>query len=74
SGKQKKRVAFVFGLPPVKKARVKGIVISDSWPSMASKSPSTLQRLSRQNMQADTGSRTRPPSGLYRFILWFCGY
>ncbi|GKC77598.1 hypothetical protein Tco_1128372 [Tanacetum coccineum] len=56
SGKQKKKVAFVSRSPPVKKARAGGIVISDSWPSMAGKSPSALQRLSRQNEQADTGS------------------
>ncbi|GJS28777.1 hypothetical protein Tco_0489397 [Tanacetum coccineum] len=56
SGKQKQRVAFVSGSPPVKKARAEGIVISDSRPSMADKSPSDLRRLSRQNKEADTGS------------------
>ncbi|GJR96675.1 hypothetical protein Tco_0268849 [Tanacetum coccineum] len=32
-GKRKKRMAFVSGSPPVKKARTEGVVISDSWPS-----------------------------------------
>nr|GFD55022.1 transposase (putative), gypsy type [Tanacetum cinerariifolium] len=44
SGKRKKRVAFVSESPPVKKARAQGIVISDSRPSTAGKSPSTLRR------------------------------
>ncbi|GKE26056.1 hypothetical protein Tco_1441440, partial [Tanacetum coccineum] len=54
SGKQKQRVAFVSGSPPVKNARAEGIVISDSRPSMANKSPSYLRRLSRQMKEADT--------------------
>nr|GEU34592.1 transposase (putative), gypsy type [Tanacetum cinerariifolium] len=61
SRKQKKRVDFVSGSPPVKKVRAEGIVISDSRPSTAGKSPSALRRLSRQNEQADTGSRSAAP-------------
>nr|GFD06693.1 hypothetical protein [Tanacetum cinerariifolium] len=56
SGNRKKRVAFVSGSPPVKKARIKGIVISDSRPSTAGKSPTALQRLIRQGEQAAAGS------------------
>ncbi|GJU59780.1 putative ribonuclease H-like domain-containing protein [Tanacetum coccineum] len=47
TGKMRKRVAFVSEPPPVKKARAEGIAISDSRPSTASKSPTTLRRLSR---------------------------
>ncbi|GJZ35732.1 hypothetical protein Tco_0581549, partial [Tanacetum coccineum] len=62
SGKKKKRVAFASGSPPAKKARTEGIVISDSRPSTVGKSPSALQRLSRQNEQASTGSRSAAPA------------
>ncbi|GKE27764.1 hypothetical protein Tco_1443148, partial [Tanacetum coccineum] len=62
SGKRKQRVAFVSGSPPVKKARAEGIVISDSRPSTAGKSPSDLRRLSRQNEEADTGSGSAAPA------------
>nr|GFA51838.1 hypothetical protein [Tanacetum cinerariifolium] len=62
SGKRKKRVAFVFGSPPVKKARAEGIVIFYSQPSTAGKSLSALRRLSRQNEQADIGSGYAAPA------------
>ncbi|GKE03435.1 hypothetical protein Tco_1395453, partial [Tanacetum coccineum] len=61
SGKRKKRVAFASGSLPVKKARTEGIVISDARPSTAGKYPSALQRLSRQNEQASTGSGSVAP-------------
>ncbi|GKE76264.1 hypothetical protein Tco_1542384, partial [Tanacetum coccineum] len=61
SGKRKKRVAFASGSLPVKKARTEGIVISDARPSTTGKSPSALQRLSRQNKQASTGSGSAAP-------------
>ncbi|GKE53449.1 hypothetical protein Tco_1488605, partial [Tanacetum coccineum] len=61
SGKRKKRVAFASGSLPVKKARTEGIVISDARPSTAGKSPYALQRLSRQNEQASTGSGSATP-------------
>ncbi|GKB47152.1 hypothetical protein Tco_0897905, partial [Tanacetum coccineum] len=54
--KRKKRVAFVFGLPPMKKARTGGIVISEPRPSTVGKSPTALQRLIRQGEQAAAGS------------------
>nr|GEV13496.1 hypothetical protein [Tanacetum cinerariifolium] len=56
SSKRKKRVAFVSGSPPVKKARAEGIVVTYSRPSTAGNSYFALRRLSRQNEQADTGS------------------
>ncbi|GJR64153.1 hypothetical protein Tco_0010218 [Tanacetum coccineum] len=52
SGKRKKMVAFVSGSPLVKKTQTEGVVISDSQPSMAGKSPTALQRLIRQGEQA----------------------
>ncbi|GKB62271.1 hypothetical protein Tco_0918457 [Tanacetum coccineum] len=61
SGKRKKRVAFISGSLPGKKARTEGIVISDAWPSTVGKYPSALQRLSRQNEQASTGSGSAAP-------------
>ncbi|GKB75433.1 hypothetical protein Tco_0942328, partial [Tanacetum coccineum] len=51
---RKKMVAFVFGSPLVKKTQTEGVVISDSRPSMAGKSPTALQRLIRQGEQAAT--------------------
>nr|GEX39470.1 retrotransposable element Tf2 [Tanacetum cinerariifolium] len=57
-----KMVAFVSRSLPTKKARTKGIVISDSRPNTVGKSPSALQRLSRQNKQASTGSRSHVPA------------
>ncbi|GJY25513.1 hypothetical protein Tco_0400239 [Tanacetum coccineum] len=56
SGKRKKRVAFVSGSPPVKKAWAEGIVISEARPSTAGKSPTALRRLIRQSEQAAAGS------------------
>nr|GEW17670.1 hypothetical protein [Tanacetum cinerariifolium] len=53
---------FCSGSPHVKKARAEGIVIFDSRPSTAGKSPSALRRLSRQNEQADTGSGSVAPA------------
>ncbi|GJZ82607.1 hypothetical protein Tco_0647780 [Tanacetum coccineum] len=55
---RKKRVAFVSGSPPVKKAQTGGIVISEPRPSTAGKSPTALQRLIRQGEQAAAGSRS----------------
>nr|GEX49518.1 hypothetical protein [Tanacetum cinerariifolium] len=60
--KRKKRVTFISGSPPVKKARTEGIVISDSLPRTVGKSPTTLRRLIRQSGQADTGSGSAAPS------------
>ncbi|GKF36519.1 hypothetical protein Tco_0113277, partial [Tanacetum coccineum] len=48
--------------PPVKKARTEGVVISDSRPSTAGKSPTALRRLIRQSGQADTGSGSVAPA------------
>ncbi|GKA43412.1 hypothetical protein Tco_0736136 [Tanacetum coccineum] len=62
SGKKKKKVAFASGSPPAKKAWTEGIVNFDSRPSTAGKSPSALQRLSRQNEQASTGSGSAAPA------------
>ncbi|GJU08128.1 hypothetical protein Tco_1124558 [Tanacetum coccineum] len=61
AGKRKKIVAFVFGSPPVKKARIKGVIISNSRPSTAGKSLTALRRLIRQSGQANTGSRSAAP-------------
>ncbi|GJV52172.1 hypothetical protein Tco_1447913 [Tanacetum coccineum] len=61
SGKRKKRVAFTSGSLPVKKAQTEGIVIYDARTSTAGKSPSALQRLSRQNKQASTGFGSAAP-------------
>ncbi|GKF44105.1 hypothetical protein Tco_0130657, partial [Tanacetum coccineum] len=55
SGKRKKRVAFVFGSSPMKKAWAEGIVISEARPNTAGKSPTTLRRLIRQSEQAAAG-------------------
>ncbi|GJT45078.1 retrovirus-related pol polyprotein from transposon TNT 1-94, partial [Tanacetum coccineum] len=49
-------MAFVSGSPPAKKAQTEGIVISDSRPSTAGKSPTALRRLIRQDEQATAGS------------------
>ncbi|GJR47766.1 hypothetical protein Tco_1315869 [Tanacetum coccineum] len=62
AGKRKKRVAFVFGPPPAKKAQTKGIIISDSHPSTAGKSPTTLRRLIRQSEQVDAGFGSAIPA------------
>ncbi|GJW33889.1 hypothetical protein Tco_0053921 [Tanacetum coccineum] len=61
-GKRKKRVAFVSGSPPVKKARTEGITISDSRSNIAGKSPSALRRLIRQSGQAESGSGSVVPA------------
>ncbi|GKA99104.1 hypothetical protein Tco_0827041 [Tanacetum coccineum] len=58
SGKRKKRAAFVSGSPLVKMARTEGIVISDTRPSTAGKSPTAMRRLIRQGEQAAAGSRS----------------
>ncbi|GKD99631.1 hypothetical protein Tco_1387615, partial [Tanacetum coccineum] len=62
SGKRKKMVAFVSGSPSVKKARAEGIVISDSRPSTAGKSPTALRRLIRQGEQAAAGYGSAAPA------------
>ncbi|GKF43020.1 hypothetical protein Tco_0126362, partial [Tanacetum coccineum] len=62
SGKKKKKVAFASGSPPAKKAWTEGIVNFDSRPSTAGKSPFALQRISRQNEQASTGSGSAAPA------------
>ncbi|GJY06143.1 hypothetical protein Tco_0373197 [Tanacetum coccineum] len=55
-GKRKKKVAFIVGSPHVKKARTKGVVVvSDSRPATAGKSPTALRRLIDQSGQAGTG-------------------
>ncbi|GKA57245.1 hypothetical protein Tco_0756433 [Tanacetum coccineum] len=61
-GKRKKRVAFVSGSSPVKKAWTEGVIISDSRPSTAGKSPTALWRLIRQSGQAATGSGSAAPA------------
>ncbi|GJZ49450.1 putative ribonuclease H-like domain-containing protein [Tanacetum coccineum] len=58
----RKRVAFVSEPPPVKKARAEGIAISDSRPSTASKSPTTLRRLSRLSEQGDASFGSAVPA------------
>ncbi|GKB12693.1 hypothetical protein Tco_0846616, partial [Tanacetum coccineum] len=62
SDKKKKKVAFASGSPPAKKARNECIVNSNSRPSTVGKSPSALQRLSRQNEQASTGYGSAAPA------------
>nr|GEX94674.1 transposase (putative), gypsy type [Tanacetum cinerariifolium] len=62
AGKMKKRVAFVSGSPHVKKARTEGVIISDSWPSTAGKSPTASRRLIRQSGQANTSSVSAAPA------------
>ncbi|GJU27935.1 hypothetical protein Tco_1166556 [Tanacetum coccineum] len=59
---RKNKVAFASGSPPAKKAQTEGIVNSNSRPSTTGKSPSSLQRLSRQNEQASTGSGSAAPA------------
>ncbi|GJT92815.1 hypothetical protein Tco_1081660 [Tanacetum coccineum] len=61
-GKRKKRVAFVSGSPPVKKARTEGITISDYRSNIPAKSPSALRRLIRQSGQAKSGSGSVVPA------------
>ncbi|GJU24365.1 hypothetical protein Tco_1162986 [Tanacetum coccineum] len=61
-GKRKKRVDFVFGSLPVKKARAESIIISDSRPRTAGKSPITLRRLINQSDQANTGFGSAAPA------------
>nr|GEZ06145.1 putative transposase (putative), gypsy type [Tanacetum cinerariifolium] len=58
----KKRVAFASGSLLANKAQTEGIVIFYSRPITAGKSPSALQRLSRQNEQASTGSGSDVPA------------
>ncbi|GJV72695.1 hypothetical protein Tco_1492690 [Tanacetum coccineum] len=60
-GKRKKIVAFVFGSPPVKKAQTEGVIISDSWPSTAGKSPTAMRRHIRKSGQANTGYGSAAP-------------
>ncbi|GJX94412.1 hypothetical protein Tco_0348998 [Tanacetum coccineum] len=62
SGRRKKRMAFVSRSPPVKKAQTEGIVISDSRPSTAGKSPTALRILIRQGEQAAVGSGSAAPA------------
>ncbi|GKB14242.1 gypsy type transposase, partial [Tanacetum coccineum] len=62
SGKRKKRVAFVSGEPPVKKARTEGVIISDSRLSTAGKSPTIVRRLIRQGEQAAADSGSTSPA------------
>ncbi|GJT43305.1 hypothetical protein Tco_0952020 [Tanacetum coccineum] len=61
-GKRKKRLAFVSGSPPVKKARTEGIIIFDSRPSTRVKSPTALRRLIRQSGQVNVGSGSVVPA------------
>ncbi|GKD91902.1 hypothetical protein Tco_1371739, partial [Tanacetum coccineum] len=51
-----KRVAYVSGSPPMKKARAEGVVIPQSRPATVGKSPTALQRLFKQSGQTDIGS------------------
>ncbi|GJZ58684.1 hypothetical protein Tco_0614500 [Tanacetum coccineum] len=60
--RRKKRITFVSGSPPMKKAQTEGVVISDSWPSTAGKSLTALRRLIRQSGQAGTGSESATPA------------
>ncbi|GJZ07088.1 hypothetical protein Tco_0540881 [Tanacetum coccineum] len=55
TGNRKKRVAFIFGSPLVKKARAEGVVISKPWVATASKSPTALRRLIKQIGQTNIG-------------------
>nr|GEY00821.1 hypothetical protein [Tanacetum cinerariifolium] len=71
---RKKRVAFVFGSPPVKKARTEGIVISDSRPSTAEDVTSSSVTPTPERALEDAlhdNVRTRPPSG--RFVVLSSG-
>nr|GEV15533.1 hypothetical protein [Tanacetum cinerariifolium] len=61
-GKRKKRVAFVSGPPPAKKARTEGIIISNSRLSTADKSPTALRRLIRQSEQVNAISGSVVPT------------
>ncbi|GJY82835.1 reverse transcriptase domain-containing protein [Tanacetum coccineum] len=63
--KRKKRVAFVYGSPSVKKAQTEGVVISNSRPGTAGKSPTALRRLIR--IVWPGRHWTRPPS--VRFVV-----
>ncbi|GJR37193.1 hypothetical protein Tco_1212877 [Tanacetum coccineum] len=56
TSKRRKRVTFVSESPPVKKARAKGVVILESRPATAGKSPTVLLRLIKQSGQTDIGS------------------
>ncbi|GJQ93742.1 hypothetical protein Tco_0004881 [Tanacetum coccineum] len=72
--RRKKRVAFVSGSPPVKKAQTEGIVISDSRPSTAEDVTSsyvtpTLERVIEDALHDNVS--TRPPSS--RFVVLSSG-
>nr|GEY49397.1 hypothetical protein [Tanacetum cinerariifolium] len=55
TGKRRKRVAFVSGSLPMKKERAEGVVIPESRPATARKSPTTLRRLIKESGQTDIG-------------------
>ncbi|GJS46209.1 hypothetical protein Tco_0596330, partial [Tanacetum coccineum] len=57
-----RRVAFVSGSPPMKKAQTEGVTIFDSRPSTTGKSPTALRRIIRQSGQADTESGFAAPA------------
>ncbi|GJX82357.1 hypothetical protein Tco_0331838 [Tanacetum coccineum] len=52
---RKEGMAFVSRSPPVKKARAKGVAISEPRPATVGKSPTALRRLVKQSGQADIG-------------------
>ncbi|GJS46463.1 hypothetical protein Tco_0596584 [Tanacetum coccineum] len=56
TGKRMKRVAYVSRSLSMKKARAEGVVIPESRPATAGKSPTALQRLFKQSGQTDIGS------------------
>nr|GEV32548.1 hypothetical protein [Tanacetum cinerariifolium] len=60
--KRKKKVAFVAGMPPIKKATTEGVVISDSQSAIVGKSPTTLRRLINQSSQAGTDFESAAPA------------
>ncbi|GKA23477.1 hypothetical protein Tco_0709439, partial [Tanacetum coccineum] len=72
--KRKKRVAFVSGSPPMKKAKTEGIVISDSRPSTAEDVTSSSVTPTSERVLEDAlhdNVRTRPPSS--RFVVLSSG-
>nr|GEV66210.1 ribonuclease H-like domain-containing protein [Tanacetum cinerariifolium] len=62
TNRRKKRVAFVSRSPPMKKSWIEGVIISDSHPSTARKSPTAMQRFIRQSGQADFSSGSAVPA------------
>ncbi|GKC42940.1 hypothetical protein Tco_1060662 [Tanacetum coccineum] len=60
--KKKKRVAFVVGPPPVKRARTEDVATSDAWLATAGKSHAARQRLVKQSASEARGSGSAVPA------------